>query len=125
MGFLVKELSGRILGCAFRVHSELGPGLLEAAYKACLMEEFRREGLNALLEVPIPIVYKGTTVDCSYRADCIVEDQVLLELKSVESLLPIHEAQVLTYLRLSRLPVGLLLNFNSRRLKDAMRRLVI
>jgi GxxExxY protein len=116
------QLTERILACAFRVHSQLGPGLLEGAYKACLVQELKHAQLDVAVEVPIPIVYRGVTVDCAYRADLVVEDKVLVELKSVETLRPVHAAQVITYLKLSDIPIGLLLNFNARHLRDGVRR---
>jgi len=118
----LNELTGRVLSCAFRVHSVLGPGLLEGAYKACLKEELEYAGLRVELEVQIPVKYRNAAVDCAYRADVIVEGRVLVELKSVEALLPIHSAQTITYLKLSGLRAGLLLNFNARHLKDGLRR---
>ena len=117
-------LSRRIIGCALQVHRALGPGLLESAYRCCLARQLTLDGLRYEQEVPIPIQYAGLEIECAYRADIIVDRSVLLELKSTETLLPIHEAQLLTYLRLSRLRVGLLLNFNAVRLKDGIRRFV-
>jgi GxxExxY protein len=118
------SLSRRILACAVRVHRRLGPGLLENAYRACLAREMRRDGLCFQQEVAIALEYDGVSIDCAYRADMIVERSVLLELKAVEKLLPIHEAQLLTYLRVSGIRVGLPLNFNGARLKDGIRRFV-
>jgi GxxExxY protein len=118
------ELTRRILGCAIEVHRALGPGLLESAYRACLVRELDLAGLPSRKEVAIPVIYKGEQIDCGYRADIVVRNQVLLELKAVERLLPIHEAQVLTYLKLCDLRVGLLLNFNATSLRNGIRRLV-
>jgi GxxExxY protein len=98
--------------------------LLESTYRRCLLREFELGGLSARHEIPVPVVYKGVDLDCGYRADIIVEDSILLELKSVERVLPIHEAQLITYLKLCRLNVGYLLNFNSPTLRDGMRRLL-
>jgi len=117
-------LSRQIIGCAMHVHRNLGPGLLESAYRSCLARQLALDGLDFEQEVPISIRYEGMEIGCAYRADIIVRRSVLLELKSVERLLPIHEAQALTYLRLSQLPIGLLLNFNAVRLKDGIRRFV-
>ena len=113
-----------ILGSAIEVHRALGPGLLESTYRACLMKQLRLDGMSAVQEVGIPIHYKGDILDSGYRADIIVDDTVLVELKSVDTLLPIHEAQLLTYLKHSQLRVGLLINFNVRRLMDGVRRMI-
>ena len=118
------SLSRRILACAIRVHRFLGPGLLESAYRLCLARQLEIDGLDFEQEVAIPVRYEGVDIECAYRADIIVDRSVLIELKAVERLLPIHEAQVLTYLRLSGMRLGLLLNFNAMRLKDGMRRFV-
>jgi len=119
-----RQLSWRILKCAFAVHSELGPGLLESAYRACLVRELELAQLQLTQEVPVPLRYRDSQIDCAYRADIIVEDQVLLELKAVEKLMPIHDAQLLTYLKLRNLRVGILLNFNSIHLRDGLRRMI-
>jgi GxxExxY protein len=124
MTLLSKELTEKILHGAFRVHKSLGPGLLEGTYRACLLHQFARDGLVSRSEVPIPITYDGLSLETSYRADIIVEDAVILELKAVDRLLPIHEAQLLTYLKLANLRVGLLLNFNVPRLQSGIRRFV-
>jgi len=120
----MRELSGRILGCAIEVHRELGPGLLESVYRHCLAHELRAAGITVRQEVSIPVRYKGELFDCGFRADLLVEDVLLVELKAVERLLPIHEAQLLTYLKLSDLRLGLLLNFNAVPLKTGIRRLL-
>ena len=119
------ELTHRILGCAFRVHSALGPGLLESAYRTCLLQELAADGLHAKSEVPVQLSYGDATLDCAYRADVIVEETVLLELKCVKRLKSIHTAQALTYMKLARMPVGLVLNFNTLSLRDGIRRLVL
>ena len=118
-------LTQRIIGFAIEVHRQLGPGLLESAYEECLCYELREAGLAFRRQVPLPVVYKAVRLDCGYRIDLIVEDTVILELKTVERLVPVHEAQLLTYLRLSGLRTGLLLNFNSPVLKDGIRRMVL
>ena len=118
------ELTRAIIGSAISVHRRLGPGLLEGTYRACLLKQLATDGLDARSEVPMPMIYDGVTLDVGYRADIVVGDRVLLELKSVEMLLPVHEAQVLTYLKHSGLRVGLLMNFNVRRLVDGVRRFV-
>jgi len=117
-------ISHTIIGCALRVHSALGPGLLESAYQACLQFEIRRTGLRVNLQKPLPLVYHSVRLDCGYRADLIVENKVIIEVKSVECLADIHTAQLLTYLRLADLRLGLLLNFNVIHMKDGIRRVV-
>jgi GxxExxY protein len=118
-------LTQQIIGLAMRVHTHLGPGLLENAYERCLCHEFDRNALAYRRQVDLPLDYDGVHLDCGYRADMIVDDEVILELKSVEHILPLHEAQLLTYLRLSRCRVGLLLNFNTLSLKDGIRRRIL
>ncbi len=121
----INALTGRIIGLAMRVHTRLGPGLLEKAYQRCLRHELTLTGIPYQFEVDLPLDYDGTWLDCGYRADFIVADQVLLELKSVAGILPLHEAQLLTYLRLSGCRVGLLLNFNVISMKQGIRRRII
>jgi GxxExxY protein len=113
-----------VIGCAIEGHRQLGPGLLESIYKVCLANELSARGMPFRTEVPIPVRYKGADLETGYRADIVVDAKVLLELKSVEEVLPVHESQMLTYLRLSRLRVGLLLNFNVPVLKNGIRRFV-
>ncbi len=112
-----------IIGGASEVHRALGPGLLEPAYLACLLHELELGGLTCRTEIPVPVVYKGKKLESGYRIDLVVEDTVVVELKAVEKLLPIHQAQVITYLRLTGKPVALLINFNVALLKDGLRRL--
>jgi GxxExxY protein len=112
-----------VIGALIEVHRALGPGLLESAYEACLCAELSVRGIPCQRQRPLPIEYKGVRVDCGYRLDLVVGDGILVELKAVEQLLPIHEAQVVTYLRLARLPVGLLVNFNAIMLRNGLRRL--
>ncbi|MDK1029711.1 MAG: GxxExxY protein [Anaerolineae bacterium] len=112
-----------IIGSAIEVHRALGPGLLESAYKACLGYELRQRGFNILNEVPIPLVYKDVKIDCGYRLDMLVSDAVIVEIKSVENLAPIHEAQLLSYLKLAGCKIGLLINFNVKMLKQGLKRL--
>jgi GxxExxY protein len=118
------RLTGAIIGCAIEVHRTLGPGLLESTYEVCLASELQRAGLVFETQVPIPIVYKGEELPCGFRADLIVESRVLVELKSVDRFLPIHDSQLLTYLKLCSLHVGLLINFNAQPLRNGIRRLV-
>lgn len=112
-----------VIGALIEVHRHLGPGLMESAYEACLCAELAERGLRFERQRPVPINYKGVHLDAGYRLDVVVGDRILLELKAVERLLPIHEAQVITYLRLSRLSVGLLVNFNVTALRNGLRRL--
>ena len=112
-----------VIGALIEVHRRLGPGLLESAYEACLCAELSLRGMRFERQQPLGVDYKGVHVDCGYRLDLVVERRILLGLKTVERLLPIHEAQVVTYLRLARLPVGLLVNFNVLTLKSGLRRL--
>ncbi len=118
-----RDLTKRVIGAAIEVHRLLGPGLLESAYRQCIAREFGLAGIPFRLEVPIPIIYKGLNLDCGFRADVIVQDSVLLELKACQQLLPLHEAQVLTYLKLCDLRIGLLVNFNATTLRHGIRRL--
>ena len=118
-------ISRRVLGLMIEVHRHLGPGLLESAYQACLAYEFRSSGIAFAAEVSLPVKYKGLALDCAYRMDFVVEDGLVLELKSVDTLLPIHEAQLLTCLRLARLKTGLLVNFNVPLLRQGIKRLVL
>jgi GxxExxY protein len=120
-----KNLTERIIGAAIEVHRHLGPGLLESAYETCLAHELTLLGLDIARQQPLPISYKGLQLDAVYRLDLVVENSVLLELKSVERVEPIHEAQLLTYLRLARLPVGLLINFNVHLLRQGIKRFAI
>ena len=106
-----EELTEQVIGGAIEVHRILGPGLLESAYEECLCHEFRLHGLKFQRQVPLPVQYKGINLDCGYRIDVVVEDAVILELKCVEHVLPVHEAQLLTYLKLTGKKVGLILNF--------------
>jgi GxxExxY protein len=120
----VNQVSGIVVDASMKVHSALGPGLLESAYEACLIRELRKRGLRVESQVPISIIYDGETLDVGYRADLVVEGLVLVELKSIETVLPIYKAQLLSYLRLSGKEVGLLINFNVERLKDGIKRVI-
>jgi len=117
-------ITRRIIDAAIEVHRRLGPGLLESAYQACLAFELQQLGLKVEEQKPLPVVYKEVKLDCGYRLDLVVEDSVIVEIKAIEELAPIHEAQLLSYLRLSGMHVGLLLNFHKRVLKDGIKRLV-
>ena len=118
------QITEKIIGAAMKVHSALGPGLLESAYQACLIRELEKQGLSVESEVILPLKYEGEVIDAGYRMDLLVEDAVVLELKSVDKILPIHEAQLITYLKLSGRKVGLLINFNVLHLKDGITRRV-
>ncbi len=118
-------LTGKIIGAAIEVHRHLGPGLLESAYEECLCWELQQAGLSVQRQVPLPVVYKSVRLELGYRIDVIVEGQVVLELKTVERILAIHEAQLMTYLHLSGMHTGLLINFHSACLKDAIVRRVV
>lgn len=118
------DISGKIIGAAIEVHRKLGPGLLESAYEECLCCEMALRGIKFERQVPLPLNYKGVDLDCGYRLDLLVEDKVIVELKSIETLEPIHDAQLLTYLRLRNAWLGLIINFNVIMLKDGVRRLV-
>jgi GxxExxY protein len=120
-----QQLTREVIGGAIEVHRSLGPGLLESAYRHCLAYELKERGLAVASEMPIPLVYKSAALQCGFRADIIVEDHVLLELKAVDRLMPIHEAQVLTYLKLCKIRVGLLINFNSTILRHGIKRLAL
>lgn len=121
----MKEITEKIIGAAIEVHRTIGPGLLESAYEECLAHEMRIRGLNFERQVPLPVVYKGVTLDCGYRLDFRVEKAVVLELKALGALQPIHEAQLLTYLRLGGWTVGLSINFNVPVLRDGIKRVVL
>jgi len=115
-------ISGSIIGAAIEVHRQLGPGMLESAYQACLEFELTARGHSVERQKPLPVVYKGVAIDCAYRLDLVVDEQVIVEVKAIEHLLPVHQAQVLSYLRLSGLPLGLLINFNGATLRQGVRR---
>jgi GxxExxY protein len=119
------SLTERIIGLAIEVHRQLGPGLLEAAYEECLCYELKQASINFKRQVSVPVVYKSVRLDFTYRLDLVIENQLVVETKSVERLMPVHEAQVITYLRVTGLRVGLLLNFNTDVLKNGIRRLVL
>jgi GxxExxY protein len=118
-------LGERVIGLSIDVHRHLGPGLLESAYEECLCFELKQAGIGYQRQVALPIVYKDVRLDCGYRMDIVVQNELIIEIKAVDRILPVHEAQMLTYLRLSRLRAGLLLNFNNVVLKDGLRRFVL
>jgi GxxExxY protein len=118
-------LTEKIIGFAIEVHRHLGPGLLESAYEECLCYELQQSGLRFRRQLPLPVIYKEVRLDCGYRIDVVVEQQVILELKTVERLIPVHDAQLLTYLKLSGIRTGLLLNFHAPVLREGIRRFVL
>ncbi len=122
--FATYDLSGKVLQCAFTVHSYLGPGLLESCYESCLEYELRKQGFQVERQVVVPLVYDGLRMENHFRLDILVEQELILEIKTVDAILPIHVAQILTYLRLSNLELGLILNFKNRHLRDGIRRVV-
>ncbi len=119
------DLSNRVIGCALEVHRELGPGLLESTYEQCLAHELKLNRISFELQHPLPVKYKDVRLDCGYRVDVLVEDKLIIELKNVELLKAIHEAQLLTYMRLAGIKIGLLINFNVKKLKDGIKRFVL
>ena len=120
---IADELTQRVIGLAIEVHRALGPGLLESVYEECLCSEQATASLPFERQVLLPVLYKGRPLDCGYRLDLVVQKSVIVEIKSVEQLLPVHQAQLLTYLKLSGVPTGLLLNFHTAFLKDGIRRM--
>jgi GxxExxY protein len=121
----INERTGQVVDAALKVHTFLGPGLLESSSEACLAHELRLRGFGVSTQHPIPLVYEGLRLDVSYKADLVVENAIIVELKAVEKLIPVHEAQLLSYLRLSGFRVGLLLNFHEEHLKDGIKRRVL
>ncbi|MCA1628508.1 MAG: GxxExxY protein [Acidobacteria bacterium] len=118
------EVSGLIIEAAMKVHTALGPGLLENAYEACLVHELRKKRLQVETQVTLPVIYDGVRIDVGYRIDVLVEDSVIVELKAIEKLLPLQQAQLLSYLKLSGKKIGLLINFNVTHLRDGIKRMV-
>ena len=123
--YVHKELTERIIGAAIEVHRALGPGLLESVYEECLADEFQHSGIQFTRQLELPIEYKGRRLDAGYRLDFLIDNTVVVELKAVEKIMPIHEAQLLTYLRLAKKRVGLLMNFNVPRLRDGLLRRIL
>ena len=119
----INEITGQIVDAAMKVHTKLGPGLLESAYEACLAYELRQRGLQVATQVSLPISYEDVQLDAGYRIDLLVESQVIVELKAVEKMIPLYDAQLLSYLKLSGNKIGLLINFNVMRLKDGIKRM--
>jgi GxxExxY protein len=125
MALLHQELTSSILNCAYKVHSALGPGLLESAYEECLHNELDKAGLFVIKQKPMPLIYEEKKLDLGYRIDLFVEGKVIIEIKSVEALNPVHFAQLMTYLKLSKCRIGFLINFNVQSLKDGIKRVII
>jgi len=125
MAMEMNKLTGEIIGAAIEVHKQLGPGMLESAYEECLSYELSVRGLSIVRQKPVPVVYKEVKLECGYRIDILVNDAVVLELKSVDVLAPIHEAQILTYMRFAKRRIGLLINFNVTVLKNGIKRYVM
>ena len=121
----LEKIFKQVLDCAFKVHSELGPGLLESAYEQCLKYELTKVGLKVESQKPMPLVYKEVKLDIGYRLDLLVENKVVIEVKAVESLNDVHLAQILTYQKLANCKLGLLVNFNVKSLKDGIKRVII
>lgn len=121
----LNSLSYKIIGCVYKVHSELGPGLLESTYEVCLEYELLKGGLIVERQKTLPVIYNSITLDAGYRIDLLVNDQIILEIKSVEALAPIHTAQLMTYLKLSDVKLGLLLNFNVKDMKTGIKRIIM
>jgi len=119
------QLSNRVIGCALEVHRTLGPGLLESTYEQCLAHELSRSNIPFKLQWPLPVKYKGIKLDCGYRVDLFVDDELIVELKSVDKIMGIHRAQLLTYMKLSAVRIGLLINFNVEILKAGIKRFVL
>ena len=121
---ILNDITEKVIGAAIEVHRQLGPGLLESTYEACLVFELSQRKINYIQQKPLPVTYKGVQLDCGYRLDLLVEEDVIIEIKSAESILPIHKAQLLSYLKISGCKLGLLINFNVEQLKKGIQRVV-
>lgn len=119
------DISGEIIGAAMKVHSALGPGLLESAYEACLVHELKKRDVKVISQVALPVNYDGVTIELGYRLDLLVENKVIVELKAVDKVSPVHQAQLLSYMKLSGKKLGLLINFNVMHLRDGIKRVVL
>lgn len=118
----INQITEKIIGCAIEVHKNLGPGLLESAYEECLSFELQKAGLKTERQKPVPVIYKDIKLDCGYRMDILVENTVVIELKTVDAFNPVHEAQILTYMKFGNKTIGLLINFNATLLKNGLKR---
>jgi GxxExxY protein len=125
MELLYKDLTGKIVECAVTVHKLLGPGLLESAHEECLLYELNGAGISTIKQIPMPLIYKGKKLELGYRIDLLVDEKVVIEVKAVDVLNPVHTAQVLTYLKLSGCRIGLLINFNVQFLKEGIKRIIV
>ncbi len=121
----INQITEKIIGCAIEVHRHLGPGLLESAYEECLFFELQNAGLKVERQVAVPVIYKEIKLECGYRIDLLVENQVVIELKAVDEFNPVHEAQILTYMKFADKPIGLLINFNVYLLKNGIKRYIL
>ena len=121
----LNDLTYKIIGCAYKVHAELGPGLLESTYEVCLEYELLKVGLNVQRQKPLPVIYNNIKLEAGYRIDLLVDNKVILELKSVDEIAPIHKAQLMTYLKLTNIKLGLLLNFNVKDMKTGINRIIM
>ncbi len=121
----LNDISYKIIGAAYEVHKHLGPGLLESTYEVCFASELNEAGLKVDIQKPLPVVYKNIKLDAGYRIDLLVENEIIIELKSVDEIAPIHEAQLLTYMKLSGKRLGLLINFNVKDLKKGIKRMIL
>ncbi|MDR3441126.1 GxxExxY protein [Telmatospirillum sp.] len=121
----LEEFGQQVVDSAFKVHKELGPGLLESVYETCMLRELSKRGVSARRQVPVPIVYDGETLDAALKLDLLVGGEIIVEIKAVEKIIPLHQAQLLTYLRLSQKRLGFLINFNVKLIRDGVRRLVL
>ena len=122
---LFEKLTEPVIQAAIEVHKNLGPGLLESTYEQCLAHELQLKGIHFKSQLPLPVEYKGIQLDTGYRIDLLIEDSLIIELKSVEKILPIHEAQILTYIKLAKVKIGLLINFNVLKVKEGIRRFIL
>ena len=118
--YRINQLTWRIIKCAMKVHTALGPGLLESAYQACLVHDLRADGFHVDVEVKVPLSYEGLSLECGYRLDILVDGIIVVEVKCVEAILPVHEAQLITYIKLAKKPYGLMFNFNVTHLKEGI-----
>ena len=121
---LQNDLTGRVIGFAIDVHRELGPGLLESVYESCLFYELQNAGIQVARQLTLPVNYKGLQIDQGFRLDLLVEDQLIVEIKACDRVLPIHKAQLITYLKMAKRPLGLLMNFNEKMMKDGIERVI-
>jgi GxxExxY protein len=120
----INQLSGSIIDAAVKIHMQLGPGLLESVYEQCMAIEFQQRGIRCASQIPLPIVYAGHRIESAYRLDLLVDDRIIVEIKAIEHILPVHKAQLLSYLRLTEKKLGLLLNFNVPRMREGIYRIV-